>query len=713
MSIVIDDTKCWLTDQSDLHVKRYLSQTRTYFREGAWIREYFKEFFPGVATDDQGELYFDLSSLDPECDFSSQASLKSSKVPKEVVDRLAAAVSEYNSRVEKGPLNFNEEISSEGFSLPDPKLYPDLYIVTETDGDFRLVVLWGLESDKKNGNLTVNEVVEILQDKFIGKPTLKVGVAKTKKVEEEPVPEPVAPPVIEEKPLPTVTIIPEKVEEPPAPEPVPPPPVVEEKPVVEKAPPPQKKEKVTKEKKPATPREPVDWSRYKWVIKAGVIAVAVLAVLIVVTEASLAFLGPKLVTAEVASLTGVDPVEVRQGEELVLPDGKIVATEKNNLKVLLSEFPKAGNYRFITRPMGSTDDVSGETTKILYSNARNDLVDAPVASLRVNQKCVHVGDEVTASVFQSFHENDHRSMDYSISWGESFDPVTDPETLLTHTYEEAGDFMVSLWVKDNENHQDYDMVEIKVVDPEEELYNDFQYPPVPDAEILSVKKSDKSFDVALGIGGTHDPDSAVSTIAVDWGDGNTDNYVPGTMVAQHVYAGTTKMAVIHVMATDEDGIRSVDAAELALDFQSTLLNDKTRFGKEVEALTFHKSIIETESEDFSMQKSVSNEPVKNKKRLRFSLDNPVSDPTLPLINVRWSISGPAGLEATLKDAREIEILGIDGAYVLTVNAETPTGEKYQIEHRFTINIKNQLSFPVKVANWFAENLSAISPSKMF
>ena len=712
MSIVIDDTKCWLTDQSDLHVKRYLSQTRTYFREGAWIREYFKEFFPGVATDDQGELYFDLSSLEPECSFSSQASLKTSKVAKEVVDRLAAAVSDYNSRVEKGPLNFNEEISSEGFSLPDPKLYPDLYIVTETDGDFRLVILWGLESDKKNGNLTVNEVVEILQDKFIGKPTLKVGVAKPKKVEEEPTPEPVAPPVVEERPLPTVSIIPEKVEEPSTPEPVAPP-IVEVKPVVEKTPPPEKKEKVKKEKKPAAPREPMDWSRYKWLIKAGVIAVVVLAVLIAITEASLAFLGPKLVTAEVASPIGLSPVEVRQGDELVLPDGKMVVTEKNNLKVLLSEFPKPGNYRFITQPQGSTDDVSGKTTKILYSNARNDLVDTPVASLRVDQKCVHVGDEVTASVFQSFHENDHSAMDYSISWGGAFEPVADPEALLTHTYEEAGDFMISLWVKDNQNHQDYDIVEIKVVEPEEELFNDFQYPPVPDAEILAVKKSDKGFNVALGIGGTHDPDSAVSTIAVDWGDRNTDNYVPGTMVAQHVYATSTKMAVIHVTATDEDGVKSVDAAELALDFQSTLLNDKARFGKEVKALTFRRSTIETESEDFSMQKSVSDEPVKNKKRVRFSLDNPVSDPTLPLINVRWSVTGPDGLEATVKDAREIEILGVDGTYVLTVTAETPTGEKYQIEHHFTINIKNQLSFPVKVANWFAENLSAISLSKIF
>ena len=724
MSIEFDDTKCWLTDQSDLHVKRYLSQTRTFFREGAWIRDYFKEFFPAVEADNQGELFFDLSSLEPDCVFTAQGTLSTSKIPKEVVDRFMEAIEHYEARLEKGPLNFNEEISSQGFELPDPKLHPDLYVVAETKKGFRLIILWGLESDKKSGNLPVSVVAELL-DKYIGKPSLK-AVAQTAKKEEEALKEELQDAPEEISHTPTVTIIPEKeepqpveepvVEEPPVVEPKPTP-VVERKPIVEKAPPPQKKErvkveKVKKEKKPPQPKEPIDWSRYKWLIKLGIAAVVVLAALVAVTEISVSYLGPKLVTTEIASPTGKRNLDVRQGEELLLPTGTIVATDKSDLMVLLSDFPKPGNYRFITRPKGS-EGTSGKQTNILYSNARNDLVETPVASLRINQLCVHPGDEVTASVLQSFHENiSYASMDYLISWGgadDMFQPIENPETPLTHSYSEVGEYMVSLWVRDDENHQDFDMINIKVVAPEEPLETTISYPPVPDAEILAIKSSDKGYQVDLGIGGTHDLDNPISTIAVDWGEGGAvENFLPGTNVAQHTYAKTTGVVMIRVNATDTNGLASVDSAELALDFKSPEINNKARFAREVEALTFHNSLIMNESEDFSMTKAVCDDLVKNKKRMRFTLGNPVSDPALPLINVRWMIRGPEGLTATVTDSRTVEILAIDGTYQIKVSAETPTGETFELDHNFSVRAKSQYSFPVKIASWFAENLSALS-----
>ena len=732
MSIEFDDTKCWLTDQSDLHVKRYLSQTRTFFREGAWIRDYFKEFFPAVEADNQGELFFDLSSLEPECVFTAQGTLSTSKIPKEVVDQFMEAIEQYDARLEKGPLNFNEEISSQGFELPDPKLHPDLYVVVETKKGFRLIILWGLESDKKNGNLPISEVAEVL-DKYIGKPSLKAVAQTSKKEEEEPkesIPEP-SPAQSEVSHTPTVTIIPEKPEETPAPEAEPEEPfikqttvvpvveekpIVEEKPVIEKAPPPQKKEqpkkeKIKKEKIPAEPKEPFDWNRFKWLMKVGIAAVVVLVLLVVVAKISVSFLGPKLVTAEIASPTGKRSLGLQQGNELLLPNGTIVTADESNAKVLLSEFPKPGNYRFITRPKGSED--IGNQIQILYSNARNDLVETPVASLRIDRQCVHPGDVVTASVYQSFHENaSYASMDHLISWGGSddmFQPIENPNEPLTHTYSEVGEYMVSLWVRDDENHQDFDMINVKVVAPEESLENEIAYPPVPDAEILAIRSSDKGYLVDLGIEGSHDLDNSISTIAVDWGDGNpVENFVPGTQVAQHLYANTAGVTMIRVTATDESGLNSVDSAELALDFKSSEINNKARFGNEVESLVFHNTLIASESGDFSMTKAVCDELVKNKKRIRFTLGNPASDPTLPLIDVRWTIRGPNGLAATVTDARTVEILAVDGSYQIKVSAKSPTGDTYELDHQLIIRAKSQYSFPVKVASWFAKNLSALS-----
>ena len=66
MSIRLDSDKCWVCNPAKLKIKRYLSDTRSYFREGAWIRTGFKRFFPEIKVDPEGKLYYDLRSLTPE-----------------------------------------------------------------------------------------------------------------------------------------------------------------------------------------------------------------------------------------------------------------------------------------------------------------------------------------------------------------------------------------------------------------------------------------------------------------------------------------------------------------------------------------------------------------------------------------------------------------------------------------------------------------------
>jgi hypothetical protein len=168
MAIKFDQEKCWIEDVPGVKLKRYLSQTRLLYREGGWIRDSFLAHFPALQSDAEGNLFYDLTSLSPVCVPLKHHDLSSGVVPSDLLQQFEKAIEGFRHRVATSPLNFNEEISSKELTIPNPLIHPELYQVVEGDAASFLIVLWGLESTRSEGNLTLEDALGALRLKFSG-----------------------------------------------------------------------------------------------------------------------------------------------------------------------------------------------------------------------------------------------------------------------------------------------------------------------------------------------------------------------------------------------------------------------------------------------------------------------------------------------------------------------------------------------------------------
>lgn len=698
MSIELDSNRSWLKNQPDLHIKRYLSQTRTYYRDGIWVRDYFKAIFPEIVADSQNELFYDLNSLDPKCSFEKRVSLKSSKIPKDLINQFEIAANEFKARLAEGHLSFNEEVSSESFTLPDPRHHPDLYFITTDEYGFRLIVFWGLESNHPQGDLKIDDIVKVLHSNFKGRASIKSKpvksrpVSKSKKFEFQSAPSKVEkktkPPKIKSKRL--------KIAGP------------------EKKPKPQKKKPTPKpQKKKLAPksRKKFNWNKLRWLRKTTITAIVLIIGFFVLTIISSSYLGSDLIVTELTTGKEKRAIELGIGQELILPNGTIIHQGiSKKTKVLLGPFPKPGNYRLIKRTPELNEE---EQIHILYSNARNDHSSNPVASLALDRIQIHEGEFVAATVYQSFHKNIQQSdMSYQLSWGDtedSFESISDSENSMNHTYSETGAYRVTLLVKDSFGKWDYDTIVIEVVDAGAPLVSAKNMPPVPDVEIVSIIETDATYLVKLDISDSYDIDGSLKSISIHWGDkSKPEDFEPKSDSITHVYRKSTTRAAIRVIVVDLLGLQSAKPAILNLDFQSAQMNEPAQFNKEIEIIHFKYSVVESSSSRLKLEKSISDNPYKNKQLLHFSLQNLINPSSQAFMNVRWELKSDHNEKIVIFDSREIEVLAVDGSYHLSLFADTPDGEHHELVHRFSVRIKDSLSLPIKATNWLAKIYSDIN-----
>jgi hypothetical protein len=199
MEIEFEGNKCWVQDASNVQLKRYLSKTRLYYRDGAYLREYFKALFPEIKSGPDGDLYYDLSTLEPEVVYSEAADLRKTKVPASEVKKIEKVLKTIRERMDQGNLSFNEEACVKEFTVPDPRIHPELYqLVFDDSGSMHFVILWALESTEPDANLNIDELLVVLHSDYMGE-----VAARTAKTSQEPPAAPVLEKEVQTSPAPT------------------------------------------------------------------------------------------------------------------------------------------------------------------------------------------------------------------------------------------------------------------------------------------------------------------------------------------------------------------------------------------------------------------------------------------------------------------------------------------------------------------------------
>ncbi len=725
MSIRLDSEKCWVSNPQHLKIQRYLSDTRTYFREGSWIRNHFIGFFPDIKIDPENGLYYDLTTLSPACTAEKGECLTGTKLPQSVVDQFQSTLNQFRSGLKNRTLSFNEEVASNEFTLPDPDLHPELYWLIRSGDEHRLVILWGLCSEQQYANVILEEVAKRLSEKHVGKIVLKNRSELTSVLKTETIPPVVSP--VGTEPAPTVFPAPVEVKkQAPVPTPVkvkaPPPTPIEkpkmvdrgssgiEKPKKEKAqkPPKLKVAAAVQKKAPAKSRKPFAERmspKTRTLLVRSLTACATIIALVYATAGLSSFyLGPDIrISPNLVAVKGIS-FTVPQNHEAILPDGTKVTSGDKDHFVSLSGFPKPGQYRIALQQSGSNKLL--ESIEFEYQGLRKDFSQGPVATLLPSAFILEPHQTFEAYVGASFHKTPLSPLQLQISWGEEpavFETINNPQAPLTHQYAQPGVYNVILVAKDSSGRWDYDRVDLNVVEPDisGELPS-VNIPPVVDAEIVSIKSIEGAQEVTLDISGSYDPDGMVKTLEINWDDGAKPQSVtyPVAYVSRR-YKGVRR-ADISIIATDNNGLENVKPSRLLVDFQSRLLSDPEQYAPPSEANRFSRILIpEYQPMELRLVRKEYAQVYRNKQHLYFEIQNPTGLSQCPLIDVQWTLHGPASVSTMVEGVTGIDAFLVDGIYTLSVTAKTPDGEQLTADHRIAVSVAKEISPLSKTAQWMA------------
>ncbi len=701
MSIRLDTDKCWVNNPDSLKIKRYLSETRTYFREGAWIREYFSRFFPDIKVGDDGNLFFDLTSLDPVCICLKGSSIDSVKIPKELLEEFQLAANKYQSRLEKGGLNFNEDVSSKELTLPDPDIFPNLYWLAETEDGPRLIILWGLQSEIEEQNISIQLAEKKLIEQFSGRAVVKkrqlkpVSIPKTK----EPEPQP----KIEEKKVPKATAK-ESIKK------VAPPKEKKPEKKLKPKPAPVKKSKPSPSPVPAEAQN--KGAFFKILVRFALLPIIIL---LLITELSFRILGSDVISKgiPVGQQNGsATVISLKKGQTATFYDGSTYSAEESDANLTVSQFPKPGNYA-IPITNSSTGEIS-EIVEVNYDNIRNGMNTGPVAALFLDNRSVKVGAPVTASVSNSFQKEADVNTNYQISWGDgdlAFQPISNPGQPLTHSYQQPGTYKVTLLVKDNKDRWDHDVVEAYVVDDELVEPQTFNQAPVVDMEVVAIVPVENREEVTLDLSNSYDVDGQLKEILVDWGDDTETQVIKHHFgFISHQYRSGSNRVWIKAIAEDKEGLKSSKPSVLYLDFQSSEMNNTDRFEKPEHREERKAYYVADGVDTIRLEKTIFGKLRKNKQRIQFRVMNPVSAPNTPLVNLQWELKIPGGAVQTIEGSNFVEIQVVDGVYQLKIEAKDTEGNTYVLNHRFSTYISKEMSPISKLMNWFTHKFPYISLS---
>jgi len=675
-----------MCNPESLRIKRFLSNTRSYFKEGAWIRKHFEAFFPDIAIDSEGNLYYDLKTLNPGLSCLKAACLLDTGIPEELVELFRGVVDDFRRKIEGGGVSFNEQMSAREFTIPNPEKHPELFWLVEDKSGLRLMVLWGLESELPGGNIRLDVLPDRLFDLFTGRIALRsvpafVDTSSGADAEMDSSPPP--------KSLQIHSEVSERLHS-------------------------------GHSQKEQTPRNSRDKNlvtsnvevrvQEKTRRKPSVIGrcfrglVFLLLLVIGVIEGSVWYLGNDVefeaVEVENDGFRDGCFVSLNPGEILLLFNGTELRASDSKTTVSIDLFPKPGKY--VNEVYSGSDRNESRRIEVSYLNERNDMELRPVACLLLDSGSVKVNTPVTASVFHSFHEQNAQTINYRISWGddtEEFVSVTHPEEPIEHSYRAAGHYNVTLMVRDLDGKWDQDTCVIEVIDGDPVPVKG-NLPPVTDVEIVSIMPVERTQEVVIDISHSFDPDGAVKQVWVDWGDGSVGQPItlPQT-IASHRYKGGNNRINIRAIAEDVEGFKSNKPALLYVDFQSSELNSFHQKSERSKFEEFQSEIVAGEWDQLRMHKLVSVSTEKNKQPMRFDLRNPVNRTGEALLDVKWTLLAPNGQNYTVEDGHRVDVCISEGTYLLTVEARTLSGETLMMQHRFSSSLKDKMPVYIRGMDW--------------
>ncbi|MEQ9824828.1 MAG: hypothetical protein ABQ298_10625 [Puniceicoccaceae bacterium] len=668
MSIRFDTDKCWIRDPDSLRIKRYLSETRSYFREGRWIRSCFQSFFPGIRTDDEGFLFYDLTTMDPPITAVRAACLEETLIPTVLLESLQQAIDAYVLRVQEGGLHFNEEMACREFTLPDPESHPELYWVVETEFDLRLIILWGLHSDFAGANLRVESLIEKLIFQFEGKAVLR-------RVDAEPDPRELEPPI---SAAPNAKA------------------------------PAQSPESVAGNSNPPVARKRNRLGRCLLTAALGVLGIAGF------SELCHHFMGRSLTITESEALphgpSGFSFV-LDSGENIVIPGIPPLRADPEPLHVTIPRLPQPGRYALDILQSDSSQPARRLSTT--FNPRQDDMHHGPVAALTLERKHARTGESISAFAGHSFHEMETEQLDYFISWGEeasAFLPV-DPESLTsTYTYSNPGTYTVQLLVVDAAGQWDYDRTVVRVaeVDSTAPVTN---FRPVLHASMIALFPHEGGARAILDTSNSWDPDGHIDTIEIDWGDGSMIEQFPspgGWHI--HDYRGRNNRITLRIDALDDVGERANEPIHLFLDFQSAEMNTAQPLNEESAQAPFKIRWLDSTPNNLRLVQHSATFLQRNLQPLRFELLPPPDQPFVPLLDVQWELTDASGDRSTHRGGFAIDILAPQGPYQLQVRAHTPEGTVCTASHRFTVSTDDRMHPLYRVMQWWYARLPFLSPS---
>lgn len=651
-----------------MRIKRYLSETRSYFREGRWIRSCFQSFFPGIRTDDEGFLFYDLTTMDPPITAVRAACLEETLIPAVLLESLQLAIDAYVLRVQEGGLHFNEEMACREFTLPDPETHPELYWVVETESDLRLIILWGLQSDFAGANLRVESLIEKLIFQFEGKAVLR-------RVDEEPDPSELEPPTSAASKLLSD---------------------------------PQSPESVAAGSHPPVTRKRSRWGRCFFA--AALCGFGIVGF----TELCHHFVGRSLTIAESEALpygpNGFSFV-LQAGESIATPGIPPLRADSEPLRVSMPRLPQAGRY--------SLDILQSDTSQparrlsTTFNPRQDDMLHGPVAALTLERKHVRTGEGINAFAGHSFHERDAEELDYFISWGEApsvFLPIDSESLTSTYAYNTPGTYTVQLLVVDSAGQWDYDRTVVRVAEVDSgELTVNFR--PVLHASMIALFPHEGGARAILDTSKSWDPDGHIDTIEIDWGDGSMIEQFPfpgGWHI--HDYRGRNNRITLRIDALDDEGERANDVIHLFLDFQSAEMNTSQTLNAKSAQAPFTTRWLDSTPGNLRLVQHTGTSLQRNLQPLRFELLPPSDQPFTPLLDVQWELTDASGNRSIHLGGFAIDVHAPQGPYQLKVRAHTPEGTVCTASHRFTISTVDHMHPLYRVMQWWYAKLPFLSPS---
>ncbi|MCG8525455.1 MAG: PKD domain-containing protein [Opitutales bacterium] len=646
MPVELENRKCWLKDAEGLAYKSYLSNTRILLKDGLWIREFFNYFFPRTVTDPEGETYYDLGSLVPSCSVEEGYDVSEAKIPAEQMVKLFSSIEALENHISGKTLNFNERISLESFTLPSPDKHPELYQIVNDEGHPRLIVLWGLESELAEGNLTIREVYALLEKKFsFGK--------------------------------------------------IQPPSKATESDVLEKG----NTSKTTSSGFNLI-KKIVSFLRNPTTIIVG-IAIFLIAVPLYIRSQWKA----EVSASASDSLIPSSSIILSENRNFVLPNhSKIEAlSERQQLTV----FPvlKPGNYN-VWNPENDTLKVASQWK---IPGQLSDTATTPSASILVYPKRGETGTTFVANVASSVTEDEESPIvKRAISWGDrggEFEWIQETDEVLKHRFEKEGVYSVTLLVEDSSGKWAVDQETIHVGQADNRSSPSkpiITYRPA----LYAVRETGEYYEVWIDLSKCIDWRGTIESLYIDWGDDSEPDQVNyGTGYVRHNYPLSTRKARIMIGSeTDRNRING-SASILALEFQSSAMNRLLSEKSDTELpATFESSRHQGEDTlPFVIEARAHSNLVRFMRPYQFLLiPKDLEKSFQPFYDIRWKLTSDRKQISEVENTFQTDMVLKEGFYTVEVSAYDQENHHHTLAFDLEVKISDQLSFIQKIIKLISE-----------